>query len=438
MEERIEEAKIKNVFKNRNFTLVFLGALVSNIASLFYAFSVSFYILKLSGNNAFIQGLYLAIGGIVFCIVTLFGGVISDRYNKAKIMYSCDYVKGITIIVFTLLMMFVVKSNTAKIVILFVVTIIGNTIAGIFSPASSALLPLIIEENQYQQAQSYFSILSSLQSIVGFILAGILYSLVPINILFLIVGGCYILSAISEMFIKYNADFENKTDKLSLGIIFGDIKEGFKYLVSMKAILSLMICILFINFFFSPIFENFTPYFIATDLTGTNYLFNKFVAPEMWNSFFSMAFGIGSLITSIILSNTKPPEKSNKLIRYAMMGVSILMMAMTLIYFFFVKKTITINVVLITTIFIVLLIGVLVILINVPASSTMMKVIDKDKFGKVSSVSNIGSQGLIPLSLFLGGLAITYLTPAGLLTICSIGLLVVSTFLFFNKKVREL
>ena len=48
-----------NVFKNKNFTLVFLGALVSNVGALFYSFAVSFYILKITDNNAFIQGLYL-------------------------------------------------------------------------------------------------------------------------------------------------------------------------------------------------------------------------------------------------------------------------------------------------------------------------------------------------------------------------------------------
>ena len=169
-----DKPKRKNVFQNKNFTLVFLGALVSNIASLFYSFAVSFYILKITGNNAFIQGLYLATGGIVFCVVTLFGGVISDRFNKAKIMYICDYLKGFTIIAFTLLLMFVIKSTTGKVVALFVVAVISNAIAGIFSPASAALLPQIVEEDSYQQAQSYFSILNSFQSIVGVIIAGVL------------------------------------------------------------------------------------------------------------------------------------------------------------------------------------------------------------------------------------------------------------------------
>lgn len=50
----MEQVKRKNIFRNRNFTLVFLGALVSNVAALFYSFAVSFYILTLTDNNAFI------------------------------------------------------------------------------------------------------------------------------------------------------------------------------------------------------------------------------------------------------------------------------------------------------------------------------------------------------------------------------------------------
>lgn len=52
------------MFKNKNFTLVFLGALVSNVGALLYNFAVSFYILSLSSNNSIIQGTYLAVTGL--------------------------------------------------------------------------------------------------------------------------------------------------------------------------------------------------------------------------------------------------------------------------------------------------------------------------------------------------------------------------------------
>ncbi len=430
--------KVRNVFTNRNFTLVFLGALVSNVAALFYSFAVSFYILEITNNNALIQGLYLAVGGVTFCIVTLFGGVISDRFDKAKIMYICDYLKGGIIVLFTFLLIFVIKSIEWKIASLFIVTVLLNAIAGIFTPASNALLPQIVEEKQFQQAQSYFSVLNSFQSIVGVILAGILYSVVSINTLFMIVGGFYILSAISEMFIKYNSNYEKRDEKLTAKAVFTDIKTGFKYLISIKAIFALIICILFINFFFSPIFNNFAPYFIATDVAGTKYLFSEFMEPEMWSSFFSVAVGLGSLIMGIIFSTLKQREKCNTLIRWSMIAVSIMMIIMTILYILFKNKYIDINVLLISIIAILFIVGVTLILINVPSITAMMKLVDKDKYGKISSVTNIGSQGLIPLSMFLGGIALNYIGSIGLLSICAGGLLITSLILFFIKPVRDI
>ena len=436
--EQEQPAKVENVFKNKNFTLTFLGALVSNVAALFYSFAVSFYILKITGNNALIQGLYLAVGGITFCVVTLFGGVVADRFDKAKIMYMCDYLKGVIIIGFTFLLMFAIKSTEWKVAALFIVTVLLNAIAGIFSPASSSLLPQIVEENQFQQAQSYFSILHSFQSIIGVILAGVLYTLIPLNVLFFIVGGCYILSAISEMFIKYTSNFEKRDEKLTFKVVLKDIGDGFKYLKSIKALLVMMICILFVNFFFSPVFDNFPPYFIATDITGSNYLFHESLAPEMWSSFFSVAVGIGSLATGIILSNLKQADKCNRIVRWSMMGISFLIILMATFYGLFSIGVISINALLIIILVILLLVGASIILINVPSSSAMMKIVDKDKLGKLTSVTSIGSQGLIPLSMFLGGIALTYIGSLGMLIACAAGLLITSLVLFFAPSFRNI
>ena len=437
MDETISP-KRKNVFRNRNFTLTFLGALVSNVASMFYSFAVSFYILKITGNNALIQGIYLAVGGAVFCAVTLFGGAISDRFNKAKIMYICDYLKGAVIIGFTLFLMFAIKSTTGQVVALFIVAVLSNAIAGIFTPASAALLPQIVEEESFQQAQSYFSILHSFQSIVGVILAGVLYSFVPINVLFLIVGVCYIGSAISEMFIRYESTHEKRDEKLTVRAVFGDIRDGFKYLATIKPVLALMVCILFINFFFSPITNNFLPFFVATDITGTAYLFHESMKPEMWSSFFTMAFGIGSLVMGIVLSSIKQREKCNVLVRYSLLSIALLMCLYATLYGLFQNGYLEINPALILSVTTFFLIGVLIVLINVPSSTAMMKIIDKDKFGKVSSVLNIGSQGLIPISMLLGGLALTYIGSLGLLIVCAAGFLIPTIVLYFIPSVRQI
>ena len=93
----------RNVFFNRNYRLVFFGALVSELGAILYSFAVSFYILEITDNNAFLQGLYLALCGGMLLLATPVGGVLGDRFNKAKIMFLCDYMKGGIIVLATVL-----------------------------------------------------------------------------------------------------------------------------------------------------------------------------------------------------------------------------------------------------------------------------------------------------------------------------------------------
>ena len=178
------ELKKKNVFQYKNYSLTFFGALVSNLGNILYSFAVSFYILKLTNNNAFLQGAYLATGGIVYVLITLFCCVFSDRFHQGKIMSICDYLKGGFILGLTLLMMFACKDNTSKVVVLFVLAVLGNAIGAIFSPASASLLPRIVPEELLQQGQSYYSVMQSANGILGVILAGVLYGVLQPEILF--------------------------------------------------------------------------------------------------------------------------------------------------------------------------------------------------------------------------------------------------------------
>ena len=431
-----QTGKVKNVFTNKNFVLAFLGAFVSNMGNILYSFAVSYYILYLSDNNALIQGLYLATGGITFILVVLFGGVISDRFHKGKIMYTCDYLKGIILIAFTILLMTIIKDNNSKITILFILAVIGNIIAAIFSPASSSLIPHIVPEESYQQAQSYYSLMNSVQSILGIVLAGVLYSVIPVNTLFIIVGGCYIVSGISEMFIRYN--FVKPKDKLTIKTAFVDIKDAFKYVYNLKPIFYLIICILFVNFFFSPIFANFMPYFISTDVATSNYLFNDFLEPEMWNSIIVVFESIGSIGSAVVLSILKKKKHISRGLRISFILVSAVSSLFVMFYLFFQHDIIDISFLLISMVFIMFSIGVIIVTINVPIGATLYTWVEKEKLGKVSSLVDIGSQGLIPLSNLLGGIIISGLGTGALLIGCAAGFTIMTVLIIISKQIGKL
>ena len=426
----------RNVFFNRNYRLVFFGALVSELGAILYSFAVSFYILEITDNNAFLQGLYLALCGGMLLLATPVGGVLGDRFSKAKIMFLCDYMKGGIIVLATVLML-LFRSNQAHVLILFAVGILGNAVSGVFSPAAGALLPHIVVEEKLQQANAYFSIKSSLQSILGVVLAGILYAALPIHLLFILVGVCYILSGVSEMFIRY--DHKPSEERLTIRLALADMGDGFRHLKTQKALMALMAAILFINFFFSPIGSNFLPYFVKTDVAAApGYLFDRVLTPELWSSVCSVMIGISSLLAAAILSARPQEDKCGRKVAVRLGYIAMVMILLTVGYWLLVDRGLSLNGFLILLCVGSLLIGFLVVMINVPTSTVLMRVVDRDKLSKVSSIVSIVSQGLTPISSVLAGSVLQYLGSTPLLLVCSLGFTATALFLLFNKQVREI
>ena len=413
--------KPENVFRGRNYRLVFFGALVSELGALLYSFAVSFYILQISGNNAFLQGLYLALCSAAMLLLTPVGGVLGDRFNKAKIMYVCDFCKGGTIILATVLMLLFPEAD-AHIVILFVLGIIGNIISGIFNPAAGALLPHIVEADQLQQANSYFTIKSALENILGVVLAGVLYAALPIHTLFFLVGAAFLASAVSETLIR--CPHTPPADKLTLKTAVRDMGDGLKYLKTQKAILALIGSIVFINFFFAPVASNFIPYFVRTDVAGSSVI--------------SVCIGIGSLLGAAALSSRKPAEKCGHTVAVRVCVSAAVLASLALGYWLLVDRGNGLNAFLPFFCAGSFVTGILLSLINIPITTAMMRVVDKDKLSKVNSLISIGSQGMIPIASVIAGAVLQSFGSSVLLFACTLGFGVTAVVLLMNKPVRDL
>ena len=428
--------KKDNVFRSRNFRLVFLGALVSDLGATLYSFAVSLYILEISGNNAFLQGLYLALGGVSMLVFTLVGGVLGDRMSKARIMYICDYLKGGMILLATVLMLLFPAPST-QLAILFVLGILGSMVSGVFSPAAGALFPHIVREDQLQQANAYFTIKNALQSIFGIILAGILYTAIPIHTLFFLVGACYVASGISEMMIRY--EFHPSAERLTLKLALRDMAEGIVYLRTQKAILAMLIAILFINFFITPVESNFLPFFIKTNLTeAPSYLLSRVLMPEQWLSVIQVCFGISSLLGAALLSGKAQEDKCGKKIARLLCAMAAVFIVMTVSYLIFVERGTMISVFLIVLSLVFLAVGFLISSINIPANTLFMRLVERDKLSKVNSLISIGSMGMIPIASVLAGGILNALGSTALLIFCSLGFTATAVSMLFNRRIAEL
>ena len=200
-----------SVFRNRNFMLLLIGQLVSNLGNAIHSVSVVWYILNMVGEGK--SGIFIA--SFTMCTLVpaiIFGpisGVYVDKLDRKKIIWGTDLIRGSLILVLGILTYYKVFPLTA----LFVITALSSFFGTFFNPAVDSSIPNIVDEKNLMTANSVNGMSRQLVFIFGAAIAGFLYYSIGIVGIFIVNGISFILSGISEMFIKLPS---NKTDSESV------------------------------------------------------------------------------------------------------------------------------------------------------------------------------------------------------------------------------
>ena len=178
---------------------------------------------------------------------------------------------------------------------------------------------------------------------------------------------------------------------------------------------------------------------MKTDVAAaSDYLFSRFLTPELWSSVFSVMIGLSSLVGAAILSARPQEDKCGRKVSVRLGYIAVVVLLLTAGYWLLVDRGLSLNAFLILLCVGCLLIGFLVVMINVPTNTVLMRVVDRDMLSKVSSIVSIVSQGLIPISSVLAGSVLQYLGSTILLLVCALGFTATALFLLFNRQVREI
>ena len=159
-----EVREMNLIRQNKNFRLVFLGALVSSVGDVLFNFAMGLYILELT-HSAFMLSLYGTIGGITWLILAPFGGVLVDRMSRVKVIYLTDFIRGINILLCGMVILWVKNPN----IIMFclcLTAVISSANGALFGPASQAVIPLSVEEDELVGANSLMSLMYGIKDAV--------------------------------------------------------------------------------------------------------------------------------------------------------------------------------------------------------------------------------------------------------------------------------
>jgi MFS transporter, DHA3 family, macrolide efflux protein len=425
---------LNKLFINRNFALLFFGRLVSDIGLFFYNFAIGWYILSLT-ESASQTGFYLAFGGIVYFIFIPLAGVLADRLDKVKIFYITDIIRGFTILIAGLIIIQTtpitignyiidITSLNAKLITLYVTTFILSVNNALFTPAVGASIPYLVEQHQLQKANALTHAHSSLVSIIGALLGGIIYTVLGINFIFFFTGGAYLISAISEMFIKAVTKASHD-DQFTLKGAFIDIKEGFKYLWLNKGLVTFIFIALLANLFANPIFTVANPY-----------IFNQILQTEpIYYSVVGISLSVGSIIMAIVLARLSQPDKIHPFFRKGLLIFTIVIIFQTTFLVLLLPAIIDFVIYYIAIILLSFILGGTLAYINTPINVAIHRHVERSMLGRVSSIMSIITTGLLPITTAIGGIIIDYGSITILMIIATGGLIGVTIVTYLSKRI---
>lgn len=381
--------------ETRNFWLYAAGRLVSLIGSGVQDVAIPLFILDLTGSGT-MMGTFMIITVAPRLVLVPIAGVIGDRMNRKVIMVWMDFGRGAVILGLAML----AAQGLVTISVLFAAQLGVSLMNALFGPATAAMLPDIVEEEDLTRANSIRGSIDSFSYIVGPILGGVLYGFGGIQTVFLINGISFVGSGASEFFIRY----EQKTRKLGkVKEVFYDLKEGFTFVRTQRGLLILLLFALLLNFLVNPLFSVLFPYVMRVVI--------QFSAEQygMLQTSFVTGILIGNIIIGALLAKAKVETMFIKglLVQSALMFLFVGLIFPQVVEALGYASWTFFSVLFCTFV----MMGVFNAFVNTPMAVEIQKLAPTEFRARVFSVLEVASQGIIPIGFGIMGILIDVISP---------------------------
>jgi len=246
---------MNHIQKNNSFgKFLFLwsGELIANIGSGISAFGLSVYVFELTARATDVA-LVMLFAFLPPLLVMPLGGVLADRFDRRVLMLIAD---GFSVIGL-LAMYFIVLFGNIEVWQIYICVAASSVFTGLLSPAFKATITDLLAEEQFSRGSGLMQLAGAAKFLVAPALAGILLSITDIKTL-LIIDICTLFYTWPvTMFIKRTL---GKSQIKSAGEkMLDNLISGWKYVVTNKGLLNLVILLALLNFFIGLLQTLFTP-----------------------------------------------------------------------------------------------------------------------------------------------------------------------------------
>jgi MFS family permease len=224
--------KRKTIF-SKDFILVAIGQIISIFGNQIVRYALPLFLLNQTGSSV-LFGSILAVSFIPMLILFPIGGIIADRVNKRNIMVILDFSTALLIFVFYLL-----AGKMDFVPLMAITMIILYGIQGAYQPAVQASVPILVDAEHIMQGNSVVNLITSLGSMAGPVIGGILFSVFGLTPILYASMACFFASAVLEVFIHIpHIPFQKTQTKGNMLVTgFTDLKSSFRFMFRTRPVL---------------------------------------------------------------------------------------------------------------------------------------------------------------------------------------------------------
>ena len=396
------------MFKNKNFSLLLFGRLITNFGDSIYSIATLTLIYTLT-KSTFYSGITLFLISFT-AILHIFISPIINKFNVKRFLIISQLFQAIILLVIT----YLIYVNKLQITTLIIFIVCISFINQIVYPVQLALLPKIVKQEDLVKANSLFSIAYQGSDALFNSIGGYIVSIFGTIFAFIINSITFFINSTLFIFLSDNLSKNEKTITTQENY-FSKLSSGIK-IWNTPLLKPLLIGIIIINFSTSSLLT------LLPEYSETSYFYGILLS----------ASGLGILIGAF-LSNSQILKNIRLSVLYTTftLGIALSWSALSIV-----NNNSIINKIINFSLFLFgwILIGIL----NTYSQTMIQCIISKDKLDVAMSTMISLSIALSPLGALLAGVLSIKYSIKTIIIITS--LLIFSIFLFwlFNKNIRNL
>lgn len=238
---------------------------------------------KLEGS-ALDLGIVTSSNGVPLLLLSLFGGVISDRFPKRNLLVVTQSANGLIALLVALL----IVTNLVQIWHMIVAGALSGTVFAFNMPGRQSLIPELVSREKLSNAVALNSAGMNLNRIIAPGVAGVLVAVIGLGGVYFLIVGFYAFAAFTMLMIRPT----NPSNPARTTSMLEDLKAGLKYARNDARISSLLLLALVPLLFAHP-YQALLPVFaksiLGVESDGLGYLMG--------------AIGIGAVTGTLVLAS---------------------------------------------------------------------------------------------------------------------------------------